>query len=263
MVFLSSLYGAVINLFALLNFEKYGGKSGPIRVTCIGDSITEGGACGAVSYTYALQDILGDGYTVTNCGVSGMTMLKKGMCGDPAYGNVAGDCSWWNTWAYPAALDSEPDIVTIMLGTNDAKYYNWEGAQQNWGDYYTLDYVSLVHQLRALKSRPKIYVMVPPPLYAPVYDMNSTIINQIYPVLQRDLASVIEAEVIDIYSALLDTGVENSCDGCHPDETGNNVIAQTIADAILGKTHGAAPSSVRAFPPPKKHTTTVFGGKKP
>lgn len=255
MVMLSLLYGAVLNVLALFSFDKYAEKSGNIRVTCIGDSITEGGSCGAVSYTYALQDILGDGYTVTNCGVSGMTMLKKGLCGDPVYGNQAGACSWWNTWAYPAALESEPDIVTIMLGTNDAKYYNWEGAQQNWGDYYTLDYVNLIHQLRALKTHPKIYVLVPPPIYSPYpYDMNATIINQIYPSLQRDLASVVGAEIIDVYSALLDTGVDNTCDGCHPNEAGNNIIAQTIADSILGNTHGDKASSVRAFPTPAKHS---------
>lgn len=265
MLVLSYLYGTVLNALALFSFDKYAGNSGEIRVTCIGDSITEGGACGAPSYTNNLQEILGDGYAVTNCGVSGMTMLKKGLCGDPAYGNQAGACSWWNTWAYSAAMESEPDIVTIMLGTNDAKYYNWEGAQQNWGDYYTLDYVDLIHRLRALKSHPKIYILVPPPIYAPYpYDMNGTIVNQIYPILERDLASVVGAEIIDIYSAMVDTGVDNTCDGCHPTETGANIIAQTIADAILGKTHGDKPSSTRAFPGPNKHrTTTVYGQKAP
>jgi hypothetical protein len=38
-------------------------------------------------------------------------MLKYGLCGQ-----TGGDCSYWNTSTYPAALASTPDIVTVMLG---------------------------------------------------------------------------------------------------------------------------------------------------
>ncbi len=103
-------------------------QSNPVRVTCIGDSITEGGACNlSYSYVNVLQEMLGSGFAVTNAGVSAKTMLKQGQC------NGGGDCSYWNTATWPKALASTPDIVTIMLGTNDAKVFNWEGVQQNTG----------------------------------------------------------------------------------------------------------------------------------
>ena len=51
----------------------------PIRVACVGDSITEGaGASGGNSYPSQLGKMLGEKWTVGNFGVSGTTMLKKG-----------------------------------------------------------------------------------------------------------------------------------------------------------------------------------------
>jgi alpha-L-fucosidase 2 len=198
------------------------------RVTCIGDSITQGGGCVSESYVDVLGSILGGSYEVLNAGVSSMTMLKKGLCNDLT------PCSYWDTDAWQNALHSEPDIVTIMLGTNDAKSFNWEGIQQNTGDYFALDYVDMIHKLNKLKKVPKIYLMVPPPLYSPFpFQMNATIINKIYPTLMRDIASVSNVEIIDLFTAL--SGSDRTCDGCHPTEEGNMIIAETIADVIAKK----------------------------
>lgn len=205
-----------------------------VRVTCIGDSITEGGACGSSGYVPVLAGLLGSDYNVTNAGASGMTQLKHGQCGD-----YPSTCSYWYTDAWQRALSSEPDIVTIMLGTNDAKFYNWEGIQQNTGDYYTLDYVDMIQRVRNLPSKPEVFVMIPPPLFKDkVFDMNQTIINTVFPTLVRDLASVMSTNVIDIYSAVLgeatdSTGSDLSCDGCHPTAKGNQIIADTMYPYIV------------------------------
>lgn len=108
------------------------------RVTCVGDSITSGGACLQESYVNDLQDMLGSTYEVLNAGKSGCTMLKDGL------DNNGNPYSCWDGDEFKAALESKPDIVTIMLGTNDAKFFNWEGIQQNTGDYFALDYVSVL-----------------------------------------------------------------------------------------------------------------------
>eukprot|EP01034_Spumella_vulgaris_P000966 gene966-1275_t len=121
-----------------------------------------------------------------------------------------------------------------MLGTNDAKGFNWEGVQQNTGDYYSLDYVDMIQKLSKLKSHPKIYLMVPPPLYAPFpFEMNATVINTIFPSLVRDIASVMNVEIIDLHTAL--SGEDLTCDGCHPISEGNQIIAETIAKRIAPK----------------------------
>lgn len=213
------------------------GQSGPIRITCIGDSITEGGGCVPGSYTDVLQEMLGSAYIVTNAGKSSQTMLKKGKCNtnpdDPP--SNYGDCSYWNTDTWTAAQNSQPDIVTIMLGTNDAKAFNWEGVQQDTGDYFALDSVDMVNILRRLVPTPKIYLLVPPPLYEPYpFEMNATIINQIYPVLLRDIAAVTNTGVIDVYSAFVNSPKQQNltCDGCHPEPFGNYLIAHSIATAV-------------------------------
>ncbi len=88
------------------------------RISCIGDSITAG-VCSQNTHGYpaVLQALLGASYNVSNYGNSGKTMLTNGLCGPPAGGN----CSYVGTPTWPAALVSQPNIVTIMLGTNDAK----------------------------------------------------------------------------------------------------------------------------------------------
>ena len=50
-------------------------------------------------------------FEVLNLGVSGRTMMKNG------------DFPYWNEQAYQDALNSEADVVIMMLGTNDSKIY--------------------------------------------------------------------------------------------------------------------------------------------
>ena len=55
--------------------------SAQVRVTFVGDSITEGIGTsnpGVRSYPAQVQALLGDGYVVSNYGVSGCTMLRHG-----------------------------------------------------------------------------------------------------------------------------------------------------------------------------------------
>jgi len=89
----------------------------PVRVACIGDSITEGvggGVKPATSWPAQLQGLLGASWQVGNFGVSGRTLLKQG------------DLPYWNDKAYQNALGFKPDVVIIMLGTNDTKPQNWK-----------------------------------------------------------------------------------------------------------------------------------------
>ena len=73
--------------------------------------------------------------------------------------------------------------------------------------------------------------MVPPPLQPPYpFDMNATVINEIYPVLVRNIAEVAGVKVIDIFTAL--SGKDYTCDGCHPSHDGNVMIASTMYNAI-------------------------------
>jgi len=85
----------------------------PIRIACVGDSITQGAGAGeGKAYPSQLQELLGEKWKVGNFGVSGRTLLRKG------------DSSYWNERALLNAQDFKPDVVIIMLGTNDTKPQN-------------------------------------------------------------------------------------------------------------------------------------------
>ncbi len=85
----------------------------------------------------------------------------------------------------------------------------------------------------SLPSKPKVFVIAPPPLYPPFpYDMNVTVINEIFPVLLREIATIGNTNgVIDVFSALGGAALTQpgiTCDGCHPINPGYLEAAQTI-----------------------------------
>ena len=63
-------------------------------------------------YLQGKTEMLGDGYTVTNFGVSSMTFAGEKIKGGD------NNFSYWKTDKFKAALASSPNIVVIELGTN-------------------------------------------------------------------------------------------------------------------------------------------------
>jgi len=184
----------------------------------VGNSITAGACSSSNANTYPsqLQTMLGTNYRVTNYGVSGTTMLKKG------------DNPYWNTQDYKNALSSNSSIIIIMLGTNDAKTFNW-GPH---GTDFPGDYKDMINSFKT-SSNTKIFVMTPPPLYPPdPYQMNATIINQIFPQLIPQIAKDNSLSTpIDIFNALGGATLNQpgiTCDGCHPTDKGYNLMATTV-----------------------------------
>ncbi len=118
-----------------------------VKVACVGNSITEGAGL-RVTYPAALQELLGEAYEVQNYGLGGRTLLKKG------------DFPYWNEAMYTDALDWNPDVVIIKLGTNDTKPQNWQHKE-----YFIGNYVALVKSFQKLPSKPKVYICYPVPVF--------------------------------------------------------------------------------------------------
>ncbi|MDE5705770.1 GDSL-type esterase/lipase family protein [Muribaculum sp.] len=128
--------------------------SRPMRVACIGDSMTEGVGTddfATQSYPAQLQALLGPEYEVGNFGVSCATMLRKGTDAGRPFG-------YSTLPAMHNVIDFNPDIIIIALGVNDCKSYNWEKLNQE----FTADYQSLIDTLNMLPSLPEIYLVVEP-----------------------------------------------------------------------------------------------------
>jgi lysophospholipase L1-like esterase len=190
----------------------------PIRVACVGDSITQGaGAERGKSYPSQLQALLGDKWKVGNFGVSGRTLLRKG------------DHPYWIEKAFQDAQAFKPNVVVIMLGTNDTKPQNWAHK-----DEFFTDYKDLVKTFQALESKPRIYICRPCPVPgAGNFGINEANLQIEIPLIGK-LAAEEKCGVIDMH-APLQSKPELLPDRVHPNTTGAGVMAETAYQAFTGK----------------------------
>ena len=193
------------------------------RLACVGDSITFGfGIEGREvnSYPARLQELLGAGWLVGNFGKNGATALKEGHA------------PYWTAPQYQKALQFEPDLVIIKLGTNDCRPENWS----DHGDEYVADYIDLIRSFQGLESKPSVWLCTSAPIFpGPVVERlgfsNAIIKREIIPMLQT-IAAETGAEVIDLYS-VLDDKPAYFLDGVHPNATGAEVMAKTVAAKMV------------------------------
>ena len=117
-----------------------------IRVACIGDSITWGFTLlnpWKQSYPAQLQELLGDGYEVRNFGYN------------DASARFDADTPYVKKRIYKESLAWNPDIVLLMLGTNDTKTRNWDP------DIFRRDYRKIIESYSNLPSHPRVILIAP------------------------------------------------------------------------------------------------------
>ena len=189
----------------------------PVRVACIGDSITQGSGTKGNPYPSQLQKLLGDQWKVGNFGVSGRTLLRKG------------DYPYWNEKAYQNALAFKPDVVVIMLGTNDTKPQNWAHEAE-----FATDYQDLVKSFLDLESQPKVFVCRPCPVPGKGnFGISEENIQKEIPRIDA-LAKEMKLGVIDMHAALKDKP-ELIPDRVHPNAQGAGEMAKAAYQALTGK----------------------------
>ena len=193
-------------------------KQEPVKIACIGNSITEGYGLehpATESWPSVLQQLLRNGYSVRNFGASGRTLMMKG------------DVPYMKEQCFRDALASLPDIAIIKLGTNDSKEWNWQHKQ----DFKT-DLHALIHSLDTLSSHPQIYLCLPIPAHKNPYSINDSIIrNGIIPLIQ-ETANECKLPTIDLYTEMLPYYLKECPDGVHPDKQGAARLAGFIYQAI-------------------------------
>jgi len=190
-----------------------------IKVACVGDSITQ---CTylttADSYPYKLGNLLGTNYTVVNYGVSGTTLLKKG------------DSPYWVTKQFTNSHTTKPDIVTIMLGTNDSKPQN-----QRYNTNFESDYEELIASYTNLDSHPLVFLVTPIPVrYDGLAGINNGVMaTNIVPAVSN-LAVRLGVGLINLYLPLSTNHADWFYDNVHPSARGFTVIAGCIYTALQG-----------------------------
>lgn len=195
---------------------------GIVRVVCIGDSITKGGY-----WNDRFGGNLGEGYEVIGLGVNGATGLASGIDQGRPLAYVDQD-------EYALSLRYAPDVVVIMLGTNDSKGVNHKQIMADGGAQYKRDIAAIIQSYQVLKTNPIIYLALPPTVYREktTESINNENLEATIIPLLLEVAAETGVRVIDTHAV---TANMSECfpDGVHPNADGKAVIAQTVAQAIL------------------------------
>ena len=198
-----------LSVLAMVFTILYTGNTKPVRVACIGDSITQ-----YSFYPEMLQDMLGSDYVVGNFGTSGSTVL------------LDTDMPYIYQHEIIGAKEFLPDIAIIMLGTNDAHTDRFESI-----DNFVADYKELINIIQELESSPEIFLVKPPPLFENGYGLESAnLVDGINPRIEQ-IANELDFVIIDVYTPLEDCS-EYFQDGVHPSIEGATIITEEVYEAI-------------------------------
>lgn len=187
----------------------------PVRIACVGDSNTQGRG-GANTYPAQLQRELGSRYLVGNFGRYSASVLP----GRYQYNSLP---------EFKRALAFAPNHVLIMLGTNDSPGPNWADRREN----FRREYQSLIEAFESLASKPKITVMIPPPLFFGGNDWRPRNLDaQIKPILER-IAFANGLQAYDAWS-LFAGKADLFPDKLHPSNLGFRILAKDVAQQVFG-----------------------------
>ena len=208
-------------LFLLSNLSVWAqGTNGPIRIACVGNSITYGAGIpnrDRDSYPAVLGQMLGRTYDVRNFGFSARTLLMKG------------DHPYMKEKMFTDVQSFNPNILIIKLGTNDSKPQNWAHKKD-----FVKDMQTMINTFRGLPAKPKVYLCYPPKVHKLQYTINdSIIVNGIIPLIKQ-LARKNKLEIIDLHTAT-EGMPEHFPDYVHPDAVGAHQIAETVYKAVTGQ----------------------------
>lgn len=193
------------------------------RIACIGDSITFGAGVQKTrkkdAWTYLWQNSLGEGFQVLNYGVSGATLQREG---DFPYHRIG----------FLRKLErAKPELIVLMLGTNDSKPYNWNAQR------FALEYEELVNRLISEPWPHRLALMAPPKAFPEektgviAYDIDNGPIRDCVRPLVFSLGEKYALPVVDLY-ALTERHPEYFDDGVHPNKLGNQEIAKHIKEQL-------------------------------
>lgn len=213
------LAAVVLVFFVLFNSGFFGGKDERIRVSCVGDSLTYGSGVlktrDTDAYPAQLQIKMGTDHLVSNFGLRNATA------------SASGDLPYVESEEYQQSLKSKPDIVVLMLGTNDTKTYNWNASD------YEAGLKELVESYQQLDTKPTVYLMRSPYCYSldgsdvAEYDIQPAVVADELGGIVEKVAAETGVEVIDLYG-VTEGQDELYTDGIHFNAKGYELIADEV-----------------------------------
>lgn len=194
----------------------------PIRVACIGNSVTYGAGLTNPehdSYPAQLQQLLGKAYQVRNFGRNGATLLRKGH--NPYY----------KTKEFNEAMSFRPDIAIVHLGLNDTDPRNWP----QYKDGFEADYAWLLDTLKKQNPAIKLYVCRLTPVFSGHPRFKSGTRDWYWQIQQQipEISKANGARLIDLHTALYNRS-DLFPDNVHPVKEGAAIIAKTVYQSLSG-----------------------------
>ena len=191
------------------------------RIACIGDSLTWGFSLPdprRQSYPALLQELLGTDYEVRNFGCNGASVRRDA------------DLPYVETLAYGESRAWNPDIVLLMLGSNDATPWDWDVAA------FRFDYERLVTSYRELPTQPRVILIAPIRMFRVMGCTfgglsPETLEEGVRPVI-REVAGECGLPCIDLVD--LFTDARYCYDGVHPNVEGVRLMVEAISSRIQG-----------------------------
>lgn len=218
-----------------------------ITVALVGDSITEGyGVDPSESYPTKLVTILKErlptrNFEVLNLGHSGATLCEVGR-----------PLRYRDTQVYSVLSDSRPDLIFLMLGTNDSAFSVEEKSFETTLKKFVVELLNLVDKSISKKERvdiahllgsdrrKRLVLMIPPPIYVSGNKGGKKQLRFIQTVIPQTIRSVSSsyglADPIDLFAHLGGTDLslpQMFSDCLHPNAQGFELIAQKVAERIV------------------------------
>lgn len=212
----------------------YDHTKGKTRIAFVGDSITYGASLENRednAFAYVVADALSASCITGNFGKSATSALSTAVA------------PYTQTEEYKKSLEFNPDIVHIMLGTNDIKNENWDEGKDN----FLRDYLNIINNYKAKNPNVKVYVGVPPRIFKEnVFGTRSPrILEEEGIPLIKQVAEKAGATLIDYFEPLKDSG-ELFPDFLHPNAEGHKMMADIALKAITIPEKTAEPKNILA-----------------
>lgn len=232
-------------------------KKAPVKVACVGDSITWGHGAfqprGVDAYPGQLGMLLGSSYRVMNFGSPGSTAARGHHW--EAYNT---GCATWagracHRTVYQELMAGGPyDVVIVQFGTNDG----WVLQPEEWNEClsagvfnvdcrYARELLELLHELKDMGpngKQPKIFVAVPPPAESMNQPTVASVVSRILAtglLMGLSRAAFIEhginvCGVIHNYNAFGQIWSQAFfVDSFHPNPTGYKLLAGSMFQGLL------------------------------
>ncbi len=221
----------------------------------LGDSITLGVNGGYRNNLYT-------GLQQNNCGVSYVgtqsdqwtRVADKDHEGHPGFniGNIASNINAWTA-------ATQPNIVLLMIGTNDTAWWTAENADQIGARHN-----ALIDQIRAARPNAWVFVASIPPQTSnnvPPNNVDRALLTQQFnAVIRKNVDARVAAgqrvRFVDVNSVLTTADLY---DGIHPTEAAHAKVAQKFLDVIRATLSGVAtaPTATTTTTPAPVATTTT------